>query len=98
MKKSLLALLMATSLAGCVTTTDIDKTVAEVQSYTRTICKFVPTVTVIAKILAGSSFVDSAGGIAAGICDALSTAPLADGPGRPGAYYRGVRIEGVHVK
>ncbi len=96
--KKLLCVFLLLGLAGCVTTQDIDQKVAEVQNYTRTICKFVPTVTVVAKILASGTIVDTAGGVAKGICEALSTAPLAEGPGKPGAYYRGVRIEGTRVR
>ena len=96
--RKFLGLLLFLGVAGCVTTQDINQSVAQVQSYTQTICKFVPTATVVAKILAAGTMVDTASGVAIGICDALSTAPLADGPGKPGAYYRGVRLEGKRVK
>jgi len=97
MKKFLL-LIPALALAGCVTTTQVDENISQVQSYTRAFCKYVPTVATVAKILSSSTVVDTASGIAAGICSALSTAPLADGPGKSGAYYRGVLIEGKRVR
>lgn len=93
-----LFLLPVLALAGCVTATQVDQKIAEVQSYTRSICKYVPTVATVAKILTTSTVVDSATSLAMGICSALSTAPLADGPGKSGAYYRGVLIEGRKVK
>ena len=98
MKKILLALPLLGLLAACGTTSNIEDNISSVQSYTKTICKFVPTVATVAKIISTSLIIDSASGIAAGICAALATAPLADGPGKSGAYYSGVRIEGRYVK
>lgn len=98
MKKAILALALLVPLAGCVTTQQVDENISQVQAYTRSFCKYVPTVTTVAKILSSSTVIDTASSIAAGICAALSTAPLADGPGKSGAYYRGVRIEGTRVK
>lgn len=98
MRKILFALVLTVPLAACVSTQEIDQSIAEVQAYTRTICKFVPTITTVAKIIASGTVVDTTSGIANGICNALTTAPLADGPGPRGAYYRGVLIVGTRVK
>ncbi len=83
--RSLIGLTFAIALAGCATgtngvptTTQISETAKQIQTYTRTICSFVPTIATIVGIInagAGQSL-----GIANDICAAVTTAPLADGP------------------
>lgn len=98
---------LALLLGGCATgtnniptTTQISDTAKQIQTYTRTICSFVPTIATIASII-------SAGGaagvtqIAQDICAAVTTAPLADGPNpqlRNTASVNGVVISGRFVR
>lgn len=84
-------------LAGCITAAEIDTKIAQVQSYTTTACRFVPTVATIAKLFSIDAGATIAG-IGGAICNALTTAPLADGPGKGGAYVNGVRIEGKDLR
>jgi hypothetical protein len=95
MKK--LVLLGALALAGCATpgsVGEVSTRAKEIQELTRTICRFVPTIGTIASILsAGSAPVIA---IANDICLAVTTAPLADGPGRI-PKVRGVVIKGRFV-
>lgn len=99
-----LAIIGSLSLASCATTTStqIDQTIAQVQAITQQVCKFVPTVATVAKIIAtlagAAAVIDTASTVAHGICDALTTAPQAEGPGQSGAYFRGVHIRGRYVK
>jgi len=73
------ALSLMTGLAACDTTQTVDK-IKEVQNYTALACKFLPTVATVAAIFnqqAGSSI----SGVGGAICDAVTSVPLADGPG-----------------
>lgn len=71
--------------------------ILEIQSYTRLACSFVPTIGTIASLLS-SGATGPAFMIAQEICTAVTTAPLADGPGRRGPMLRGVVIKGSFVK
>ena len=98
MKKMLVLMpLIATlALAGCVTTTQQagDK-VKEVQDWVRFTCGFLPTAATITSLFnAGvGSTISSVGGT---ICAAITTAPLADGPGAVVRVGK-VRIRGTYV-
>ena len=74
----------------------VSSTAQKIQSYTRLACNFVPTISTIANILSGGSAMPFTA-IAQGICDAVTTAPLADGGPRQ-AKYNGVVIRGKFVK
>lgn len=68
---------------GAVTTPDIAAIIAQVQSYCRIACGFVPTATTIASILTGGNpGVMAATSISQAICAAISPTPMA---GRYGA-------------
>lgn len=101
MKRFVIAAALASTLAACGTTgglptsTEINDKVKQVQQITSTACKFIPTVSTIVSIFSKSA--GSAFSVASDICAAISTAPLADGPGKPGAYSHGVRIRGKHI-
>lgn len=102
MKKTLVAAIIAFSLAGCATTGPgsvtpgtISETARQIQQYTATFCKFVPTIQTIVSII--NTGAGSALGIATDICTAITTAPLADGGTRKVAV-RGVRIKGQFVR
>lgn len=101
MKKLIISSILALSLAGCagssVPSTDTITTRAkQIQSYTKLACSFIPTIATVAAILSkGAS--SSVASVATDICNAITTAPLADGGGRL-AYVNGVRIHGQFVK
>lgn len=94
-----LAVVAMLAISGCagVTPSDLTARAKQIQDYTRLACSFVPTISTIAAILSsGTSAAFTT--IAADICAAVTTAPLADGPrrGPPKAY--GVVIKGQFVK
>lgn len=101
MKK--LLLLTALLLSGCAstpggvpTTGDISNTAKEIQNYTRLFCSFVPTIGTIASILSAKAAMPVQ--VATDICAAVTTAPLAEGPGRRmDPRVHGVRIKGRFV-
>lgn len=104
MKNIAVISVLALSLAGCATsggnsgaptTTQINDTVKKIQDYTRTFCRFVPTVQTIVSIFSAGA--GSAIGVANDICAAVTTAPLADG-GPRAAKVKGVTIQGRFVR
>lgn len=79
MRKYLLIGMLA--LAGCSTvpsTGDITERAKEIQGYTKLACSFVPSIATIASILSSGVSIPFTA-IAADICSAVTTAPLADG-------------------
>jgi len=107
MKRLLLVPVLALTLAGCGTTgsgpsaDEIKATVEKVRSITAQVCKFVPTVTTVSRIIAtftgAGALVDIAGQTAAEICAAVTTAPLADG-GTRRVVVRGVVVKGTKLR
>lgn len=100
MKK--LALISCLVLAGCGTTSveQVSERAKEIQNYTKLFCSFVPTIGTIANILSTGASAPAVM-IATDICTAVTTAPLADGPGRvPKVTYNNktVVIKGRFVK
>lgn len=77
-------------LAGCGTTQQqVSDKAKEIQGYVRMFCSFVPTLGTIANILSTGTAAPAVM-IAQDICVAVTTAPLADGPGRvPKVTYNG---------
>jgi hypothetical protein len=102
MKKIITVVLLGATLGACATAVDVDAKIKDVQGYTKTACSFVPSVATVAKILAvglgGSSVVNTAADIADAVCTAVTTAPLADGPGDRIPRVNGVEIKGYRVK
>lgn len=102
MKKLFALSLLAIALAGCGTTggtpssTSITDRAKQIQQYTKIACSFVPTVATVASILSSGAS-GPAASIATDICNAVTTAPLADGGARV-AYVNGVRIRGSFVR
>lgn len=98
MRKLILAVLCAVALSGCATTggggsvTDIAK---QIQDGVRQACSFAPTINSILAILnkGGGSVV----GVVNEICNAVTSAPLADG-GRRKVVVRGVPVAGRRVR
>lgn len=98
MRKLILSLVCCTALAACTTTGQVEDKIKEVQNYTRLACSFLPTVETVAKILAGGTVIDTASAVGNAICNAVTTAPLADGPGDRVPRVNGVVIKGRFVK
>ena len=104
MKAVAAIVILAIGLGGCATTggvsgpptpTQISDVAKQIQSYTKTACSFIPTIQTIVSIInagAGSAF-----GIASDICQAVTTAPLADGGPRI-VKVSGVTVHGKFVK
>lgn len=67
-----------------------------VQATTKALCQFIPTIGSIAAIFS-AGIGEGVGIVASGICNAVTTAPLADG-GTRRAYMNGVEIKGKFVK
>ncbi len=68
----------------------------QVQATTKGLCQYVPTLASLISLVS-SGIGGSAGAIGAAVCNAVTTAPLADGGGRL-AYVNGVRIHGKFVR
>ncbi len=98
MKK--LLILGTLALAGCATTptstADISAKAKEIQGYTKLACSFLPTIGTIANILSTGAATPAVT-IAADICAAVTTAPLADGGPRV-PKVRGVVVKGKFVR
>lgn len=98
---SLALALLALSLGGCASVdvnsaADITAKIKAVQGYTQTACKFVPTFATVAAIF-NAAVGEGIATVGGGICSAIATVPLADGPGRAVPLYRGVEIKGKRV-
>lgn len=103
MKKLSLFLLLA--VAGCTaqdTATSISTAsqsvngkIAGVQSYAAKVCRYVPTAATVLSIF-NSGMGSDVAVVANAICNAVTTAPLADG-GPRASYVNGIRIRGHRV-
>lgn len=108
----LLMIGMAVSGASCVSTSGSvplpsgPPSVSSVQQTVLSVCKYVPTASTVAKVIsavvggAGGNIINSVGGIAQAICDAVTNNPLAEGP-VPGYHtptVAGVKLKGSFVK
>ncbi len=102
MKK--LLILLAFSVAGCATTPGnigSNSGIRDIQTAAVAICKFLPAATFISDLLlSGNVIANSAEVIAARICQAVTTNPLADGPGARNykPHVNGVRVRGNFVR
>lgn len=113
MKKLLFALAFAGALAGCTsgptkTAQDIatsistasqtvNEKVVSVKSYAEQVCKYVPTAATVISIF-NSGFGTDVAAVANAICAAVTTVPLADGPGDHRPRVNGVVVRGRFVK
>lgn len=98
MKRILIIAALCATLGACVTASELDAKISQVQTYTKLACSFIPTVATVAKIFATGGTVDSATSVANAICNAVTTAPLADGPGDRIPRVNGVVIKGNFVR
>lgn len=108
MRKSsiIIAGIAALTLAGCAgsvgTTPTLPGTPAPQPSKVKTAilqgCGYVATIESIAAIISASPFVPAAGAVADAVCNAVTTLPLADGPGDRKARVNGVVVDGYFAK
>lgn len=109
MRKTMLAVATSFALSGCAGTlpgidpsiqTNIDNTIAQVQSITTSACKFLPTAQTVANIIAtftgSQSVVATASAIANSICNAVTAKSVRRGATRP--MVRGVVLRGQFVR
>lgn len=108
MKKILIIGAMAFTLVGCQTAqelaTDITtvtqntkEKVKSVQGYAVSLCGYLPAAASVIGIF-NSGFGSSVSTVGNGICDAVTSIPLADGPGDHKPRVNGVVIKGQFVK
>ena len=67
------------------------------QSYAAQICSYVPTIASVVAII-NSGFSADVGVVANAICNAVTSIPLADGPGDHKPRVNGIVIKGAFVK
>lgn len=93
-----LVLVLALLVAGCTTLT-LEEQIAQIQSYTRTVCQFVPTASTVAQILAaGSPELATGIAIANAICASVTSETMAEGPTKKRPTVAGVAIRGTFVR
>lgn len=113
MRKTILALAVAVPLAGCASTSsqqaqyiadkittytaDFKEKAKAVQARAIQICEYVPTAASVIAIF-NSGIGADVGVVANAICAAVTTVPLADGPGDKRPKVGGVVVRGHFVK
>lgn len=108
MKKLIFVALICGGLAGCTTAQDIATSITTVtqsvqekarsaQGYATQICGFVPTIASVIAIF-NSGFSQDVSTVANAICNAVTSVPLADGPGDHLPRVNGIVVRGRFVK
>lgn len=90
--------LAACDTAGTVKTiNDIGAKVAQVQSYATQLCSYLPTAATVVGIF-NSGFAGDVAAVGSAICNAVTTRPLAEGPGDRVPRVNGVVVKGRFVQ
>ena len=108
MKKLLIIGAMTLALAGCQTAQDLatdittvtqttKEKVKSVQGYATQICGYLPAAASVIGIF-NSGFGSGVSAVSNAICNAVTSIPLADGPGDRKPRVNGVVIKGTFVK
>lgn len=84
----------AGSVPGITPSTDIAGTIAQVQSATTTVCRFLPTAETVINIIATFTEVGAAAAPITAVADAICAAVTKKSARRGGARVRGVVIKG----
>lgn len=100
MKKILISMSLLLTLTACnpPDALNVAPSVSTVQGATVQACKFLPTAATVASLLSSSSSISTAASIASAICNAVTSIPLADGPGDRKPRVNGIVIKGQFVK
>jgi hypothetical protein len=108
MKKLLIIGVTCLALAGCQTAQDVATTITtatqttkekvkSVQGYAVSVCGYLPAAASVVGIF-NSGFGNSVAAVGSAICNAVTSIPLADGPGDRLPRVNGVIIKGSFVK
>lgn len=108
MKKFLILGMLGFALAGCTTAKEIATTITtstqttiekakEAQGYAVTVCGFLPALASVVAIF-NSGFSSSVATVGNAVCDAVTSIPLADGPGDHKPRVNGIVIKGKFVR
>lgn len=109
MRLLFIPLLLALTLAGCVTdgvgtpSTGIgtNSGIKNIQAAAVSICKYLPAATFVSNLLlSGNLIAMTAEAVAGKICEAVTLNPLADGPGAKNykPHVNGIRVKGKFVR
>lgn len=107
MKLSAIVVLTALALGGCQTAQDVatsittatqtaKEKVKSVQGYAVSACGYLPLATSVTAIF--TKYSQDVAVVGGAICDAVTTLPLADGPGDGKPRVAGVLVQGKFVK
>lgn len=107
-RKLILIGALSLSLAGCMTAQDVATTITtatqttaqkvkSVQGYATQICSYVPLASSVVNIFS-SGYSSDVSTVANAICDAVTSIPLADGPGDHKPRVNGVIVKGSFIK
>lgn len=108
MKKFILIGALSLLLSGCITAQDlatdittstqaVSQKVKAAQGYAVTLCGYLPVAASVIGIF-NSGYSSSVSAVGTAICNAVTSIPLADGPGDGKARVNGVVIKGTFVK
>lgn len=108
MKKIFLISALALSLVGCTTAQDVatsittatqttKEKVKSVQGYATQICSYVPLASTVVNIFS-SGYSADVSTVANAICNAVTSIPLADGPGDHKPRVNGVIVKGNFIR
>lgn len=108
MKKFLIIGIACLALAGCQTAQDVataittatqtaTEKVKSVQGYTVQVCGYLPAAASVIGIF-NSGYSNAVAAVGSAICNAVTSIPLADGPGDHKPRVNGVIIKGSFVK
>lgn len=108
MRKFLIIGIACLALAGCQTAQDVATSITtatqtiqqrarSVQGYATQICSYAPTISTIISIF-NSGYGTDVSSVANAICGAVTSIPLADGPGDRKPRVNGVVIKGQFIR
>lgn len=108
MKKFLILGMLGFALAGCTTAKEIATTITtttqsvtekakETQGYAVTVCGYLPALASVIAIF-NSGFSSNVAVVGNAVCDAVTSIPLADGPGDHKPRVNGVVVQGKFVR
>ena len=108
MKKFILIGALALALAGCQTAQDVATSITtatqttkekikSVQGYAVALCGYLPIASTVVNIFS-SGYGSDVSAVGSAICNAVTSIPLADGPGDRKPRVNGVLVQGKFIK